>query len=152
MATKKKTAATKKAGRTSDSKPAKTVKAKAKKPASKPKKKATPKAPAAKSVDSLLKTFEKERVTLGSSLNTGRKNIETMATKIAAMKTELEETKRKVVETELAIETLDARRDKEIGTLLQGLGVDLGKAAAAAKVKPAVDKGTPLFDESKSDS
>lgn len=147
MATKKKTAAPKNARRTADPTPAKAVKTKAKKPASKPKKKAAPKAPPAKSVDSLLKTFEKERVTLGSSLAAGRKKIETLAKKIAAMKTELEETKRAVVETELAIETLDSRRDKEIGALLQEMGVDLGKAAAAVKVKPPVDKGTPLFDE-----
>ena len=153
MATKKKIAAPKKARRTPDPKPARAGKAKAKKPASKPKKKAAPKAPAAKkSVDSLLKSFEKERVTLGSSLSAGRKKIETMAKKIAVLKAELEETKRNVVETELAIETLDARRDKEIGTLLQGLGVDLSKAAAAAKVKPPAEKETPLFDKSKSDS
>lgn len=141
MATKKKAVIAKKAKRTPKQKAKKPT---SRKPASKP---AASKSSAANSVDSLLKSFEKERVTLGSSLAAGRKKIETMTKKVTDLKAELEATKRTVVETELAIETLDARRDKEIGALLHGMGVDLGKAAAAAKPKPAVDKGTPLFDD-----
>ena len=116
-------------------------------PKPKAKKKTTSsKAPTAKSVDSLLKKFEKERVTLDSKVVSARKKIETMTKKISAMKTELEATKRTLVETELAIETVDARRDKEIGAMLHGLGVNLDKAASAAKVKPPVEVRTPLFE------
>ncbi|QEG22627.1 hypothetical protein [Mariniblastus fucicola] len=113
---------------------------------------AKPKRTAVSSVDGILKSFEKERVSLSSNLVVARKKIEQMTKKIAALKTELENAKRDVVENELAIETLDSRRDKEIGALLSGLGVDLGKAAAAAKPKPQVDKGTPLFDKKPTDA
>lgn len=135
--------ATKKKPSTARKKAQRTTRAKSKKPASRSSK---------KSVDSLLKSYEKEQVTLTTNLETARKKIETLVNKIGSMKTNLEETKRKVVETETAIETLHARRDKEIGALLHKLGVDLDDAAAAAKAIPTVVEGTPLFDEeSKSD-
>jgi len=104
----------------------------------------------ASTVDGVLKSFEKERVTLNTDLIASRKKIETLTDKIARMKTELENTKRKIVESETAIETLDARRDREIGVLLLDMGVDLARAAAAAKPKVVVDQGTPLFDEDSS--
>lgn len=107
---------------------------------------------AVKSVDGLLKSFESEKVTLNTKLGAYRKKIEQTTKKIAVLKTELEKAKRDLVETELAIETIDTRRDKEIGSLLSGLGVDLGKAAAAVKSKPVTDQSTPLFDETPSDS
>jgi len=107
--------------------------------------------PAAQTVDGVLKSFEKERVVLDGKLVSDRKKIDQLTKKIAVLKTDLENTKREIVESELAIETLDTRRDKEIGVLLSGMGVDLGKVASAAKPKPAVDKGTPLFDEPKTE-
>jgi len=119
-------------------------------PKSKRKSKRKPEAakrPAVKSVDGLLKSFESEKVTLNAKLVSCRKKIEQTTNKIASLKTALENAKRELVETELAIETIDSRRDKEIGVLLSGLGVDLSKAAAGVKAKPVVDQGTPLFDE-----
>ena len=135
MATKKKpSAARKKAQRT--------TKAKSRKPTSRTK----------NSVDSLLRSYEKEQVTLASNLEAARKKIETMVKKIDSMKTNLEQTRRKVVETETAIETLHTRRDNEIGELPHKLGVSLDSAAAAAKAIPTVVEGTPLFeDESESE-
>ncbi len=107
-----------------------------------PKSKVTP-----KSIDSVLGSFEKERVAQNSNLVTTRKKIEQLTKKVAELKAELESLKKEAVETEIAIETLDSRRDKEVGALLSSLGVDLGKAASAAKPKPVVDLGTPLFDD-----
>jgi len=150
MATRKKTTSPKKARkapRSKAKKPANAKAANAKAANTKTAKRSKKSPAAATSVDRLLKSFEQERQTLGSDLTAGRKKIETMTSKIAAMKADLEKTKRAVVETELAIETLDSRRDKEIGAVLHGLGVDLGKAASVAKVKPPEDKGTPLFDD-----
>ncbi len=72
--------------------------------------------------------------------------IEKLTKQMESMKADLEGLKKKAVETEIAIETLDSRRDAEIGSLLSGMGIDLAKAAAAAKPKPAVEKSTPLFD------
>lgn len=103
--------------------------------------------PSAKSVDGILKSFDKERVTQNSNLVSIRKKIEQLTKKVSSLKTELEGLKKTAVETEIAIETLDARRDKEIGTLLTSMGIDLGKAAAAAKPKPQVELSTPLFDD-----
>jgi len=119
-------------------------------------KKATPKKAAAKAktakkagpktVDGILKTFEKERVTKNRALTSTRKKIESLTKQIASVKAELESLKKKAVETEIAIDTLDTRRDAEVGALLSGMGVDLARAAASAKPKPAVEKDTPLFD------
>ena len=110
------------------------------------------KRPAAVTVDGVLKSFEKERVVLNDKLVADRKKIVQLVKKISDLKTDLEDTKRIIVESESAIETLDARRDKEIGVLLSGLGVDLGKVASAAKPKPVVDQGTPLFDDAKTEN
>ena len=108
--------------------------------------KAKSKPSAGATVDGVLKTFEKERVGLNDQLSSARKKVEQLAKQIEKLKGQLDTTRREIVESELAIATLDARRDKEIGLLLSGLGVDLGKVAAAAKPKPAVDQSTPLFD------
>ena len=144
---KKKTAAT---TRTKKSKTAKASPARRTSTA-KPKAKAKPKTKAATgtTVDGVLKSFEKERVGLNDKLVAARKKVEQLAKQIDKLKGQLEDTRREIVESDLAIATLDARRDKEIGVLLSGLGVDLGKVAAAAKPKPAVDQGTPLFDKPK---
>jgi predicted nucleic acid-binding Zn-ribbon protein len=99
------------------------------------------------SVDGILGAFEKERVAQASNLVAVRKKIEQLTKNVAKMKSDLESLKKEAVETELAIETIDSRRDKEVGALLSSLGVDLGKAASAAKQKPPVDLGTPLFDD-----
>ena len=118
-------------------------KTRAKTAASKTKK---PRKPSAKSVDGILKSFDRERVAQNSSLTATRKKIEQLTKQVNSIKTELENLKRKAIETEIAIETLDTRRDAEIGTLLSGMGIDLHKAAAAAKPKEPVEKSTPLFD------
>ena len=104
------------------------------------------KKPAAKTVDGILKAFEKERGSKNRSLKSTRKKIETLTKQVASMKAELEKAKQTAVETEIAIDTLDSRRDAEVGTLLAGMGVDLGRAAASSKPKDPVDKPTPLFD------
>ena len=62
------------------------------------------------------------------------------------MKDNLEATKRKIVETVTAIETLDVRRDAEVGVLLSEMGINLTNAAAAAKSMPAMERSTPLFE------
>jgi hypothetical protein len=147
MAKKKATSATKtrttKSSKTTTRKPSSSKKAAPKRDiakASKPK--SSP-----KSVDGILKAFEKERVNQNSNLISIRKKIEQLTKKVSSLKTELEGLKKTAVETEIAIETLDARRDKEIGTLLTSMGIDLGKAAAASKPKPQVELSTPLFDD-----
>jgi len=107
-----------------------------------------------KSVDGILKTFDKERIAKNSTLVSTRRKIEKLTKQVASIKTELEDLKKTAVETEIAIETLDSRRDAEIGVLLSGMGIDMAKAAAAAKPKASVEKSTPLFDghdESKRD-
>ena len=149
MAKKKTTATTKSknsaATKTSARKPAARKKTPAKKAASKP---AKSKTPVARSVDGILKQFEKERSSQNSKLSVTRKKIEQLTKKIKSEKAELEKLKKLAVETEIAISTLDSRRDKEVGRLLTGMGIDLGKAAAAAKPKATEDLGTPLFDKS----
>ena len=106
----------------------------------------TAKKPAAKTVDGILKAFDKERVSKNSALSSTRKKIETLTKQVAKVKMELENLKKTAVETEIAIETLDSRRDAEVGALLSGMGVDLSRAAASAKPKAPVEKSTPLFD------
>ena len=103
-------------------------------------------------VDGVLKSFSRQRVTLNSDLVAARKKIVQLTGKIAKMKDELETTKRKIVESETAIETLDDRRDEEVGTLLSEMGVNLSKAAAAAKTKIPVVHSAPLFDDNDSDA
>ena len=102
--------------------------------------------PAAKTVDMILKAFEKERVTKNRSLTSTRKKIEALTKQIASIKTELEGLKKTAVETEIAIDTLDTRRDAEVGALLSGMGIDLVRAAASSKPKEPTEKSTPLFD------
>ena len=145
MAKKKSTPAVKSApvARKKNPKSAAAKKPRAKTAASKVKK---PRKPTAKSVDGILKTFDKERIAQNSSLTSTRKRIEQLTKQVNSIKTELENLKKKAIETEIAIETLDTRRDAEIGTLLSGMGIDLNKAAAAAKPKETVEKSTPLFD------
>ena len=101
---------------------------------------------AVKSVDGLLKSFDKEKVTLNANLVSSRKKIERLTKQLSDLKTELEDSKRELVETELAIESIDSRRDQAIGTLLHEMGVDLGKVASAANANPVSDQSTPLFD------
>lgn len=101
----------------------------------------------AKSVDTILKAFEKERVTQNTDLVTTRKKIELVTKKIGSLKAELLELQAKEGATEIAITTLDDRRDKEIGTMLSNLGINLENAATAAKKASAADLGTPLFPE-----
>ncbi len=145
MAKKKSTPAVKSSpvARRKNPKSAAAKKTRAKTAASKAKK---PRQPTAKSVDGILKAFDKERVAQNSNLTSTRKRIERLTKQVNSIKTELENLKRKAIETEIAIETLDTRRDAEIGTLLSGMGIDLNKAAAAAKPKAPVQESTPLFD------
>lgn len=104
------------------------------------------KKPATQTVDGILKSFEKERVTKNRALTSTRKKIESLTKEIASIKAELEGLKKTVFETEIAIETLDTRRDAEVGALLSGMGIDLARAAAALAQKETVEKDTPLFD------
>jgi chromosome segregation ATPase len=101
---------------------------------------------ATKTVDGILKAFDKERVAQNSALVATRKKIERLTKQISSIKEELESLKKTAVEAEIAIETLDARRDAEVGQLLSGMGIDLAVAAAAATPKAKVEKSTPLFD------
>ena len=80
-----------------------------KKPATKKKavKKTSAKKATATSVDSILKSFEKERVTKNSDLVATRKKLDQVTKKIASLKVELLELQAKEGETELAIATLD---------------------------------------------
>ena len=144
----KKSAPAKSATSKTTRKPASKKKAVPKKPTTRPVK---TKAPVAKSVDGILKQFEKERSSQNSRLSATRKKIEQLTKKIKSEKAELEKLKKLAVDTEIAIDTLDSRRDKEVGRLLTGMGIDLGKAAAAAKPKATEDLGTPLFDNDKSE-
>ena len=114
-----------------------------KRPASKPSKPTT--------VDGVLKAFKRERVTLDTDLTAARKRIDSLTKKIATMKTDLETAKREIIECEAAIETLDERRDLEVGALLLEKGIDLSRAAAAAKPKTNVEQSAPLFDNRISD-
>ena len=146
---------TKKATKQDNSKPVFASKPKGKKkpvtkkPATKKKavKKTSAKKATAKSVDSILKSFEKERVTKNSDLVATRKKLDQVTKKIASLKVELLELQAKEGETELAIATLDDRRDKEIGKLLSVMGINLDNAASAAKKSSAADQGTPLFPD-----
>ena len=108
-----------------------------------PKRKATP-----KSIDGIMAAYKKERVKQTAGLAAARKKIQLLSKQVGSMKQQLESLKKEAVETEVAIETIDSRRDKEIGTLLASLGVDLDTAASASKRKPVVDRPTPLFDAS----
>ena len=101
----------------------------------------------ATSVDTILKSFEKERVTQNNDLVATRKKLDQVTKKIASLKVELLELQVKEGETEIAIATLDDRRDKEIGKLLSDMGINLDNAASAAKKSSAADQGTPLFPE-----
>jgi len=118
-----------------------------KKPSQKSGGKKSAKSATAKSVDSILKGFEKERVAQNSSLVSTRKKIEQITKTISSLKVELLEMQAKEGETETAIATLDDRRDKEIGSLLSNLGINLENAAAAAKRESTADLGTPLFPD-----
>ena len=146
---------TKKATKKDNSKPVFASKPKGKKkpvtkkPATKKKavKKTSAKKATATSVDSILKSFEKERVTKNSDLVATRKKLDQVTKKIASLKVELLELQAKEGETEVAIATLDDRRDKEIGKLLSGMGINLDNAASAAKKSSAADQGTPLFPD-----
>lgn len=110
-----------------------------KRPAQKPSKPTT--------VDGVLKAFKRERVDLNSALDAARKKIESLTDRIAKMKTELEDAKREVIENEAAIETLEERRDLEVGVLLLDMGIDLSRAATASKPKAIVEQHAPLFDD-----
>lgn len=141
-------AAKSKAGKKTSPKKSVAKKASTKKPVSK--RSTAKKSATAKSVDSILKGFEKERVSQNSDLIALRKKIEQTTKKIASLKVELLELQAKEGETESAIATLDDRRDKEIGSLLTNLGINLENAAAAAKQANTPDLGTPLFPEDES--
>lgn len=154
---KKKTATTTKAklanGKSKARKSAPSVKPATKKvarksPAQKAKsaKKPAAKKSGSKTVDGILKAFEKEHVAKNRALTSTRKKIESLTKQIASIKGELESLKKTAVETEIAIDTLDSRRDAEVGALLSGMGVDLARAAASTKPKEPVEKATPLFD------
>ena len=148
----------KKATKQENSKPVFASKAKGKKKSmtkkSTTKKKAVKKTSAKKatatSVDTILKSFEKERVTKNSDLVATRKKLDQVTKKIASLKVELLELQAKEGETEIAIATLDDRRDKEIGKLLSDMGINLDNAASAAKKSSAADQGTPLFPDEES--
>jgi hypothetical protein len=135
MAKKKSTTQTKKANLKKKSTRRKPLK---KRPAKTPAKPTT--------VDGILKAFKRERVTLDSDLVAARKKIETLTNKIAKMKSELEAAKREIIESEAAIETLDERRDLEVGVLLLDMGVDLSRAANASTPKVRTERDAPLFD------
>lgn len=148
---KKKT--TKTTTKKSPAKPAATRRATKKSPTKKsPTKKApTKKSPAKKSsglpsVDAILKSYDKERVTLNTGLTATRKKIEKLVKSLASLKAELMDAQAKEAETETAIATVDQRRDKEIGELLNNLGVNLDNAISAAKQTTPVPHETPLFD------
>jgi chromosome segregation ATPase len=156
---KKKTGLTGKATNAkNESKPAKPAKKKAiaKKAGSKPapakatkktRSRGRSKAAQPKSIDGILKGFEKERVSLKSSLVSTQKGIDQTIKQLASLKSKLTQLQKQEADTEIAIETLDARRDKEIGSMLNSIGINLESAAAAVKKETAADLGTPLFPE-----
>ncbi len=131
-----------------------------KKPVSDKRKPATRRKPAgakatAKGVDSLLKSFAKERVALTDQLKTVSKKIDQLTNRIEAAKTELIGLRKQKTDTEFAIATVESRRDEEIGTLLAELGVDLNKATAAASKaarKKQVEQEPTLFEGTLSES
>lgn len=101
----------------------------------------------AKSIDSIIKQFEKERVAQNTTLELTRKKIQQTADSIARFKLELAELYQQETATATAIETLDSRRDQEVGSLLTNLGINLENAAAASKKNTKEDLGTPLFPD-----
>lgn len=117
---------------------------KAKGAASSPKKARSRKA---KSIDSVIREFDSERVAQNSNLDAIQKQIQRTTAQISSLKAELAKLYQRESETTVAIETLDSRRDHEIGSLLTSLGINLDNAAAAAKKKSREDLGTPLFPE-----
>jgi chromosome segregation ATPase len=82
----------------------------------------------ATSVDSILKKFKKERVTLDTGLVTVRKKINELNAKTRAFEEQIAKLTEKELVTEEAIEQLDARRDAEVSELLSKLGVKLGSS------------------------
>jgi hypothetical protein len=106
-------------------------------------------AKAPKSVDGILKSFDKERVTQQTQLTSLQKQIKTLTAKIKSSETQLSKLQKRNIDTQHAIATLDARRDAEIGKLLSSMGINLDSAATAAEAakKKKIDKPTPLFDQ-----
>ena len=101
-----------------------------------------------KSIDGILKQFEQERVAKQTQLVSVKKKISQLSDKVRQYEKEIAELQRTQIDTELAIETLDGRRDQEVGKLLIGMGVNLDQAAAAISKagQKKVEKPTPLFD------
>lgn len=102
-----------------------------------------------KSVDSILKSYEKERVSQQTQLTVVQKKIKDLTTKVNAYEKEIVLLKKKQLDTENAICTLHTRRDQEVGSALAKLGINLDSAAAAIENsgKKKVEKSTPLFDK-----
>ena len=109
-----------------------TKKPAAKKRTSTAAKKTTTRKSTGKGVDSLLKRYDQQRVSLADELVNVRKKMEQLNSKIEASKSQLLELRKRKSEAEIGIATIDSRRDEEIGTLLAELGIDVQKAAAAA--------------------
>jgi chromosome segregation ATPase len=103
---------------------------------------------APKSVDSVLKGFDRERVTQQTQLTSVQKQIKEVTAKIKSFESQLVKLQKTQTKTQAAIATLDTRRDHEIGKLLSSLGVNIDNVAIAAESvsKKKIDKPTPLFD------
>jgi len=95
----------------------------------------------AKSVDGLLKKYEKERSAQGSQLATLGKKIKDLQAKTRVYENQIVKLQTQENALQVAIAKLDSRRDKEVGKLLGKLGVQLGDGGSGfVSSKPVADR------------
>jgi hypothetical protein len=162
MAKKKKTTSGRAAKKRATKKVAK--KKPAKKKAAKKKtakKKATPRktakarssSPGKKSVDGLLKKYEREQSAKEAQLSTLVIKIEDLEAKSRVFQEQIAKLTVQKEATEEAIAQLGSRRDEEIGKLLSNLGVQLGGGSSVSVADEAIideedsDKTDPASDD-----
>jgi hypothetical protein len=94
-----------------------------------------------KSVDSILKTFDKRRTEQQAKLSAVTKKIALLEAKTKAQQAEIVSLKKAQTTAETTIGKLDIDRDQAVRKLLEKLGVNLvGETASAAKKKKTAKK------------
>ncbi len=82
-----------------------------------------------------MKKYKKERLTQESLLASVRKKIKELETKTLSFQEQIKELSSKASVTEETISQLDSRRDAEVGSLLEELGVQLSLPFATSESK-----------------
>jgi hypothetical protein len=105
----------------------------------------------ATSVDAVLKKYQKERVSLNSSLVTVRKKIDELNAKTRAFEEQISKLTEKEMVAEESLQNLDVRRDAEVSELLSKLGVNIGASGSKASASRSTSQPSSAASQSSDD-